>query len=267
MKWGAITGDPIMGRKLLSYPHMPGPETPSPTEPVLSRREKEQLLQKMYTLPYWIELIRFFAYKTVPMDEARQKVKPLAEEYGKDRIAEAAEVLVEIFMDDKKPFARLKSHIRRMAFQILGPEQPSIPATIKAPDQNPEPKTPKKRSARQDAQASKERQIKQPRHLVLNRYQAWLDECGLAFVAIEDVRRTTPAVQPFVGGLDFIVLREETKLLVTVRPHLQAKHLTAIGELQKLFGPDYRPVRVWPTEGENGWCWQEHAIEFAAAGS
>ena len=180
-------------------------------------------------------------------------------------MADACEALVEIHVTEKVPVARLKAHICRMAFQILGPDEPPVPATTAKPDPSPKPGTPKKRSAKREAPASTERPIKQPRHLVLNRYQAWLDECGLAFVAVEDVRRTTPAVQPFVAGLDFIVLRDEAKLLVTVRPHLQAKHLQAIRALQTLFGPDYRPVRIWPTEGPDGWCWQEHAIDCSPA--
>ena len=37
-------------------------------------------------------------------------------------VASACEVLIEIFTQDKDTFARLKPQIRRMAFQILGPE-------------------------------------------------------------------------------------------------------------------------------------------------
>jgi hypothetical protein len=200
------------------------------------------------------------------LEEARTKVKPLAEQFGKQPVADACEALVEIHVTEKVPVARLKGHVRRMAFQILGPEEPAVQKTAEPPAPSPQPETPKKRSAMREAPASAERPIKQPRHLVLNRYQAWLDECGLAFVAVADVSRTTPAVQPFVAGLDFIVLRDEAKLLVTVRPHLQAKHLKAIAELQTLFGPAYRPVRVWPTEGPDGWCWHEHPIGISAAG-
>ena len=43
---------------------------------------------------------------------------------------------------------------------------------------------------------------------MLKQFEAWLNEAGLAFVAIEDVRRTTPAVAAYVGVLDFIVYRE-----------------------------------------------------------
>ncbi len=106
--------------------------------------------------------------------------------------------------------------------------------------------------------------VKQPRHFVLKKYEEWMNQEGLAFVAIEDVKRTTPAVVPHVGSLDFIVLRDESKLLVTVRPHLQAKHLKAIGELQKLFGSEYKPVRIWPDEGPDGWTWQEHPVDVPA---
>ena len=238
---------------------------PSPAEPALSRRDKEQLLQKMYGLPHWIAIIRLFAYQTLTMEKARMAIKPIADEFGKEKTAEACEVLVEI-VPGKDPAARLKSHIRRMAFQILGPEESSAPARTETPAPEPRPGNLRKRSAKRELpDANAKRPIKQPRHLVLNRYQAWLDENGLAFVAVKDVGRTTPAVKPFIAGLDFIVLREEAKLLVTVRPHLQAKHLAAVSELQKLFGSDYRPVRVWPAEGQDGWSWQEHGIDIPGA--
>lgn len=109
--------------------------------------------------------------------------------------------------------------------------------------------------------AAEGKPVKQPRHLVLKKLEEWMNKQGLAFVAIDDVRKTTPAVAPHVGSLDFIILRGDEKLLVTVRPHLQTKHLTAIAELQKLFGPEYKPLRIWPTDEPDGWAWQEHPID------
>ena len=245
---------------------MSGPETSPSTQALLSRTEKERLLQKMYSLPHWIAVIRLFGYQTLTMDYARAEIKPIAEEFGKENTAEACEILVEI-VPGKEPLARLKSHIRRMAFQILGPEEPTGPTAtvVSAPDPKPEPS--KKRAAKREAPPNADSSVKQPRHLVLSRYQAWLDENGLAFVAVEDVGRTTPAVKPLICGLDFIVLREEAKLLVTVRPHLQAKHLKAISELQKLFGPDYRAVRVWPSDGPHGWRWHESPVNASGTES
>ena len=388
---------------------MPEPEHTPTAEAILTRKEKEQLLQKMYTLPHWIAVVRLLGYQAMHMDEARKKIKPIADEYGKEPVANACEVLVEIFTEGNEPFARLKSHIRRMAFQILGPEPsptPVAPTVTSPPEPQSElepPSPPKKRKPRiptaasapppaavktdpaistshsaimrqyqaakekhpdmlllfrmgdfielfgedaeiahkllgltlttrdrtltmagfphhqlevylhkllkegqrvaicepteeslarspirrevtrvvtpgtmietdlpeadearqsdENAPSSEERAIRQPRHFVLKQYETWMNERSLAFVAIDDVKRTTPAVTPYVGSLDFIVLREETKLLVTVRPRLQAKHLKAIGELQKLFGPEYQPVRVWPTDGPDGWAWQEYPVD------
>jgi hypothetical protein len=121
-----------------------------------------------------------------------------------------------------------------------------------------DPEEPSEKSAEAEDQP-----VRQPRHFVLKRCEGWLNEAGLAFVAIEDVRRTTPAVAPYVGVLDFIVLRGDEKLLVTVRPHLQAKHLTAIRELKDLYGPEYKPVRIWPSDGPDGWSWRDHPIDVS----
>lgn len=383
---------------------MSSPDAPSPPDIPLTRAEKEKLLQQMYSLPHWIAVIRLFAYRTVSMSDARQAIKPIAEEFGKEPVADACEVLVEI-VPGKEPFARLKSHIRRMAFQILGPEEAPIPTAPIAPPEPPTktepvhaPERKPRRTRRkspvastvegqasssgpplidqyraakekhpdmllmfrignfyelfaEDAEAAhtllgltlttrdgtpmagfphhqletylhkllkagqrvavcdqvdespdralikrevtrvvtpdstvdtgrseEERQsnksaprpetraIKQPRHHVLKQYQAWMAENGLAFIAVDDVKRTTPAVAPHVASLDFIVLRGNEKLLVAVRPHLQTKHLNAFAELQELFGPEYRPVRVWPVNGVDGWLWTEHPISPAKRG-
>ena len=132
------------------------------------------------------------------------------------------------------------------------------------PAQKLKPEEPKKRSAKSVVSESAARPIKQPRNFVLKKYQESLEAGGLAFVAVDDVRRTTPAVAPHVAALDYIVLRGEEKLLVTVHPHLKPKHLKATTELQKLFGSEYKPVRIWPADGPEGWIWQEHAIGDAA---
>jgi hypothetical protein len=380
------------------------------SEVPLTRAAKEKLLQQMYRLAHWIELIRLFGYQTLPMDQARIAIKPLAEKFGKEPVAAACEELVEISTPGKEPVARLKPHIRRMAFQILGPEPTAeaAPATegrkqtlpqgeTDTPDssanpqpavkksQRPESKTARKRSKpptpaptaasakghvslMDQYRAAKERHpnmlllfrmgdfyelfgedaetahkllgltlttrdrtlpmagfphhqleaylhkllhsgqrvaicepvddslargpirrevtrvvtpgdmteqvkpnesvaecpVRQPRHFVLKQCAARFKDTGLSFVAIDDVRRTTPAVAPYVGVLDFIVLRDEDKLLVTVRPHLQAKHLTGIRGLKSLYGPEYTPVRNWPSEGSDRWIWREYPNDLSA---
>lgn len=378
----------------------------------LTRAEKEVLLRQMYSLAHWIELIRLIGYQTVPMDTARNAIVPLAERFGKERMATACEVLVEIFTQDKEAFARLKPHVRRMAFQILGPERSTgtVPSSVACMGPTPDSQKETKQSRRvetrkakkpakaqptvedaispangsrdalmqqyraakekhpemlllfrmgdfyelfdqdaetahkllgltlttrdrtlsmagfphhqlevylhkllkegqrvaicepveeslargpirrevtrvvtpgtmivdgnsesaetsgnlEDGRTAQERPVRQPRHFVLKQFEAWLKEAGLAFVAIEDVRRTTPAVAAYVGVLDFIVLRGDEKLLVNVRPRLQAKHFKAIRELQNLFGSDYKPMRMWPSEGPDGWNWHDCPVDISA---
>ena len=86
---------------------MPPPDLPSPSEVPLSRAEKEKLLQKMYSLPHWIAIIRLFASQTLAMDRAREAIKPIAEQYGKPEVADACEALVEIQATGKDPVARM----------------------------------------------------------------------------------------------------------------------------------------------------------------
>lgn len=127
----------------------------------LSKAEKVKLLQQMYSRTHWIELIRLFGYQTLPMVDARQAIEPLAEKYGKEPVANACEALVDISVKDQVAFARLKPHVRRLAFQILGPEPTSNPLTEaivgSVPEPNPQsedtpPSKPvKKRKPKKDA--------------------------------------------------------------------------------------------------------------------
>ena len=123
----------------------------------LARAAKVELLRQMYSLAHWIALIRLIGYQSVPMDEARKAIKPLAEQYGKEPVASACEVLVEIFTQDKEAFARLKPHIRRMAFQILGPEPSlgSVTPTVASAAPTPEPQTEAERPRQAETRKAK----------------------------------------------------------------------------------------------------------------
>ena len=128
---------------------------PTPAAEVpLNRAAKEELLRQMYSRAHWIELIRLIGYQSVPMDKARQAIKPLSDQYGKEPMASACEVMVEIFTQDKEAFARLKPHIRRMAFQILGPEPlpsavtPTVAGTAPTPDPHTDAEQPRRVTTR-----------------------------------------------------------------------------------------------------------------------
>jgi len=34
--------------------------------------------------------------------------------------------------------------------------------------------------------------------------------------------------------------------------------------LQNLFGPEYKPVRIWPSEGPDGWNWHDYPVDDSA---
>lgn len=148
---------------LLPCPCMPGPEPPPSSGSELTRAEKEKLLQKMFSLPHWIAVIRLFGYRTLSMDTAREQLKPIAKKFGKEPVADACEVLVEI-VAGKEPVARLKTHIKHMAFQILGPEavspEPVAPLASGGPT--------KARDTRSISGADG-KPVKQPRHHVLKK--------------------------------------------------------------------------------------------------
>ena len=65
------------------------PQPAATAELSLTRAAKEKLLLQMYRLAHWIELIRFFGYQTLPMEKARQGIKPIAEKYGKEPVSAA----------------------------------------------------------------------------------------------------------------------------------------------------------------------------------
>lgn len=376
----------------------------------LTRPQKEKLLQKMYFLPHWIAIIRHFGHKTIPMPQAQEEIKPIAEEFGQELVANACESLVEISSQAEKYFARLKPHVRRMAFQIIGPEPlpeadaPLSPCSPPPPDPHfeaePTPVAQKGKSKRsppkrpppaatisspqteshstilQQYRAAKDRHpdmlllfrmgdfielfaedaeeahkllgltlttrdrtlamagfphhqlesylhtllkagkrvavcdqveeafdqgtnrcqvarivtpgsvveegerrpemecghsetsptakgcpVRQPRHAVLKGFEAWLNESGYAFVAAKDVEATIPGADSHGGVLDYLVMRDDEKLLVTVRPRLQAKQRQAIADLQKVFGLPYKAVRFWPKEGPKARNWQEYSVD------
>ena len=322
------------------------------------------------------------------MPEARERIRPLSDKYGKEMMASIAEEMVQIDEKTDPPTARLKDETRRLCHQLLGPdpakqtpaiaadsapkhespiddgpvEPPSVkqtrtsrskskvePKRATAPrrgekevpimtqyreakerhprmillfrigdfyevfddeaeechkllgltlttrggeatmagfphhqlekylhrllkegkrvavcDQVEEGKAPVKREVTrvvtQGSIVEKAKPVKQPRHFVLKKYEEHLNAKGLAFVSIDDVKKTTPAVAPHMAGLDFIVLRGDDKLLVTVRPNLPAKNADAAKEVQKLFGSPYRSIRIWPSAAGNAWKWDEFPI-------
>jgi hypothetical protein len=101
---------------------------------------QEPLVIRMYFKQHLIDLVRLFGYSEIPLDEAREKLKPLVDKYGKELMATAAEEIVFIDNSRSPAIARLTDHARKLAVGILGsplkrqadptsppPEAPGLP--------------------------------------------------------------------------------------------------------------------------------------------
>src|SRR5262245_58865408 len=93
----------------------------------LSRAATRKLLQQMYSLQHWIDVIRLFRHQTLKVEAVRKDIDALVEKYGKEPVATACETLVDVSVQDTVATARLKPHIRHLAFQMIGPEPPPAP--------------------------------------------------------------------------------------------------------------------------------------------
>jgi hypothetical protein len=66
------------------------------------------------------EIVRLMGYDELPLDDARERLRPLLAEYGKERIEEGCAELITIDDAREPAVARLSDEARKLAVQILG---------------------------------------------------------------------------------------------------------------------------------------------------
>lgn len=79
---------------------------------------------RIYFEPHLTELVRLIGYDTYRLDEARGRLAPLVDKYGREKINRAAK---EVLAMDAAT-ARLNPVVRRAAWQLLGPPPAEAPA-------------------------------------------------------------------------------------------------------------------------------------------
>jgi hypothetical protein len=105
------------------------------------KKAKQPLWQKMYFQRHMTAIVRLMGYDELPLDDARERLRPLLAEYGKERIEEAAADLITIDSTREPALARLSDEARKLAVQILGrprecsDENPSEPAAVTSPSE------------------------------------------------------------------------------------------------------------------------------------
>src|SRR5437867_4351193 len=91
--------------------------------------DKVQLGNRMYFNPVYTEVVRLIGYAGFPFHELNERLKPLAERFGKDKIHEVCRELVTLLFRGKEKRSgpqedaevRLKPEVRTLAWQLLGP--------------------------------------------------------------------------------------------------------------------------------------------------
>lgn len=92
--------------------------------------KKQPLSVRIYFERHLTELVRLVGYDTLTLDEARARLAPLVERYGKDVTNRAAREVLE----KEAGCVRLSPAVRQAAWQLLGPP----PANV-APASEPDP--------------------------------------------------------------------------------------------------------------------------------
>jgi hypothetical protein len=96
--------------------------------------KRQPLCVRLYFEAHLTELVRSIGYQSFPVPEAKARLAPLVERYGKDKVNAAIQEVLEIDRSQEPPRARLNDSARKAAWQLLGPEGASPAA---APAQQP----------------------------------------------------------------------------------------------------------------------------------
>ena len=127
---------------------MATPEQPT-RESARYEKPDRPLLLRLYSCPHLVALVRLFGYGELPSDEAKQRMQPLVEQFGRQRMEAAADEVLDSRSSGQSVLFRLSDEVRQWAVQILGPQpeqerpsagaSPSGPSTLKSakPDAPP----------------------------------------------------------------------------------------------------------------------------------
>lgn len=103
------------------------------------------LALRLYACPHLVALVRLFGDRELSSKEAEPDLKPLYEQFGKERILNACEELLDDRSNSKTVVFRLKRDVRQLAVQILGPVpsssgvSPAVAAAASAPQSSADP--------------------------------------------------------------------------------------------------------------------------------
>lgn len=79
-----------------------------------------------------VALVRLLGHEGLPFKEMRDKVEPLVEKFGRDRLQEAADEIVETIGDGDDAIVQLTEEAHKFAIQLIGRPRPESCSTVAA---------------------------------------------------------------------------------------------------------------------------------------
>lgn len=236
----------------------------------------------MYFKQHLTDLVRLFGNSEIPLPEAREKLKPLVDKYGKELMESAAEEIIFIDGSHDHAIARLTDDARKLAVQLIG-RPPATTASgtrqtqneaAEEGDGNSRNGTPQIQdnassansvTGQSHAQTAKSEPLNSTPHRLgrkkaLVHFREWLIETKQPFATADHAQQVQSSGAKF-GTLDFILYGEPVNRLVTVRNKLTAVQRHDMQEWQRIFGTDFQATRAWPEDAPDGSSWQFHSIE------
>ncbi len=84
------------------------------------RTKKKPLWCRIIYDDQMVALVRLLGHTGMPLKEMRDKAKPLVEKFGRERLQEAADEIVEIIGDGDDAIVRLTKQAQKLAIQLIG---------------------------------------------------------------------------------------------------------------------------------------------------
>jgi len=269
----------------------------SPEQPNKSANLSQELRQKTHRDPLHLRMyfhkhltafVRLFGHQELTIDEAREQLRPLVEEFGEKRVNQATGELLVTVRYQPEQTVRLSDRVRRLARPLIGP--PPEPVETDHPvsfaetfdrisdeeslteisQDEPEgeskeisdKKEKEQHSIQEKTPSTQEPQtpsplkpVTLPIREVKVRFENWLKETGKKILLMTSEQRAEFS-ENRLATLDVVVYGEEQHRLVTVRRKITKLQIHDMLEWQKVFGTDFHPCNVWPYKGSDGWIWE-----------
>jgi hypothetical protein len=87
----------------------------------MAKEKALPLSHRLYYDPAYVALARAIRDATMPCEELRKKLAAAEKEFGVPKLDQAAREMLDYDQEDKTLVARLKPHVRKLCFGLLGP--------------------------------------------------------------------------------------------------------------------------------------------------